>query len=51
LRVLMDKALNSGLRPVAAGGTSPPLGGTGLFLALRERASNRGPLPAAVEAP
>jgi len=50
LRVLMDKALRLGLRPVAAGGTSPPLGGTGLSLALCTRASDRGPLPAAVEA-
>jgi hypothetical protein len=48
--VLMDKALRLGLRPVAAGGTSPPLGGTGLSLVLCTRASDRGPLPAAVEA-
>ena len=39
-----------GLRPVAACGTSPPSGRAGLWQALHERASNRGPLPAAVEA-
>ena len=39
-----------GLRPVAARGTSPPSGRAGLSSALHERASDRGPLPAAVEA-
>ena len=41
---------SSGLRPVAARGTSPPSGRAGLWQALQPRASNRGPLPAAVEA-
>ena len=51
LRMLIDKALtSSGLRPVAARGTSPPPGRAGLWQALHTRASNRGPLPAAVEA-
>ena len=51
LRVLIDKALDHpGLRPVAARGTSPPSGRAGLSSALHQRASDRGPLPAAVEA-
>jgi hypothetical protein len=34
--MLIDKALNQGLRPVAARGTSPPSGGAGLSLALAQ---------------
>jgi len=34
LRILIDKALKLGLRPVAARGTSPPLGRAGLWQAL-----------------
>jgi hypothetical protein len=48
--MLIDKASRLGLRPIAARGTSPPSGRAGLRQALHTRASNSGPLPAAVEA-
>ena len=44
------QALNMGLRPVAACGTSPPPGGAGPLMALHTGQATRGPLPAVVEA-
>jgi hypothetical protein len=44
LRLLIDKALNQRLRPVAARGTSPPSGGARLSLALTN-GKHSGPPP------
>jgi hypothetical protein len=49
LRVPIDRP-STGLRPVAACGTSPPPRGAGPILALHTGAGGHSPLPAAVEA-